>query len=97
MVQYKEKCRRCKKNYVLVTWKQRYVVCYDCQKQSLQGEINDPVMTKCFNISEELYQNNIFLRNIKISYLQFGQLTEKQIEAFKKAVKQMKLARKAGE
>lgn len=90
MVAYKEKCRRCKKNYVLVTWKQRYVICYDCQKQSLQQEILDPAMKKLFNISEELYKNNIFLRNIKLSYLQFGTLTEKQIDAFKKAVKKMK-------
>lgn len=90
MVAYKEKCRRCKKNYVLVTWKQRYVICYDCQKQSLQQEISDPAMKKLFNIPEEMYKNNIFLRNIKLSYLQFGTLTEKQIDAFKKAVKKMK-------
>ncbi len=90
MVQYKEKCRRCRKNYVLVTWKQRYVICYDCQKQSLQQEISDPAMKKLFTIPEELYKENIFLRNIKLSYLQFGTLTEKQIDAFKKAVKKMK-------
>lgn len=89
-VRYKQKCSRCKKNYVIVTSRQSFVVCYNCQKKDLEGEINDPEMKKLFDIAEEYYSKNSFLRNIKISYLRFGKLTEKQVEAFKKTVKKMK-------
>jgi len=47
-------------------------------------------MRKLFDIPESFYQQNSFLRNIKISYLKRGDLTEKQIEAFKKAVQELK-------
>lgn len=89
-IKYKHKCSRCKKNYVTVTSRQRFILCYDCQKTDLHGEIKDPKMKKLFNIPEEYYQENGFLRNIKISYLRFEKLSEKQIETFKKVVKKMK-------
>ena len=90
-IKYKQKCARCKKNYVIVTYRNRFPVCYDCQKKEMQGEIKDPKMKEMFDIPEEFYENNIFLRDIKIKYLQWGgELTEKQIEAFKKTVKRMK-------
>ena len=56
----------------------------------MQGEIKDPKMKKMFDIPEEFYKENSFLRDIKIKYLQWGELTEKQIEAFKKTVEKMK-------
>ena len=87
---YKEQCKRCRKNYVKVTSKQKYPLCYDCQKDELKGKIKDPKMKKLFNIPEEYYKDNIFLRNIKINYLRYDSLTDKQIEAFKKAVKRYK-------
>lgn len=93
-IKYKELCRRCKKNYVAVTSKQRYPICYQCQKAELEGEIKDPKMKRMFNIPEEFYEQNMFLRDIKIKYLQYGELTDKQIEAFKKTVKRMKEAAK---
>ncbi len=89
-IKYKELCRRCKKNYVPVTKKQRFPICYECQKQQLKGKIKDPKMKKMFDIPEEFYEQNMFLRDIKIKYLQFGELSEKQIEAFKKTVQKMK-------
>ncbi|MBW3012670.1 hypothetical protein KY340_00540 [Candidatus Woesearchaeota archaeon] len=89
-VKFKQKCDKCKQNYVLVTSKQKYVQCYDCQKQELSGEIKDPAMKKLFDIPEDFYRRNLFLRNIKISYLKFGSLSEKQIEAFKETVKKIK-------
>lgn len=88
-IKYKKKCIRCQKNYVPATWKDRYVTCYECQKKELEGEIKDPKMKKFFDIPEEYYKENAFLRNIKINYLRYGSLTEKQIEAFKKAVKKI--------
>ena len=54
-------------------------MCYDCQKAEMQGEIKDPEMKKMFDIPEEFYENNAFLRDIKIKYLKWGELTENQI------------------
>lgn len=90
MVLFKQLCNKCKKNYVSVTWKQKWVVCYDCQKDELKHKIKDKDMKKLFDISEEFYKNNSFLRDIKLNYLRFGNLSEKQIEAFKKAVEKLK-------
>ena len=89
-VKFKHKCSRCKKNYVVVTSRTRFPVCYDCQKTELQGTIKNPKMKKLFKIPEEYYKGNAFLRDIKIKYLTYGELSEKQIEAFKKAVKDLK-------
>ncbi len=89
-IRYKHLCYKCKKNYVSVKKKQKYVVCYECQKEELKGKIKDPKMKKLFDIPEEFYEDNIFLRDIKIKYLKFGELTERQIEAFKKTVERLK-------
>ena len=42
-----------------------------------------------FEIPEEFYKKSLFLRDIKIKYIRFGELSEKQIAAFKKVVKEM--------
>lgn len=91
---YKQKCKRCNKNYVVVTWRQRFPICYDCQKREMSGEIKDPKMKRMFKIPEEFYKENAFLRSVKINYLRFGDLSEKQVEAFKETVKKMKEERK---
>mgnify|MGYP001562870803 FL=1 len=75
---------------VVVTAKTRFTVCYDCQKDELQGEIKNPKMKDMFNIPEEFYKDSLFLRNIKINYLKFGKLSDKQIEWFKRVVEDMK-------
>ncbi len=85
-VRYKVKCCKCRKNYVIVTRSTNFPVCYDCEKNELVGEIKDPVMKKMFDIPEELYKTNSFIRNIKINYLKWGKLSEKQIAAFEKAI-----------
>ncbi len=74
---------------VITTSANRFPVCYDCQKAELHGEIMDPAMKALFDIPEELYRKNAFLRDIKINYLKFGNLTDKQIEAFKKTVQRL--------
>ena len=89
-IKFKQKCFICKKNYVTVTKRTKWVVCYDCQKKELQGEIKDPAMKKMFDIPEEFYKENAFLRDIKIKYLKWGELTDNQVNAFKKVVKDMK-------
>ncbi len=66
-----------------------FAVCYECEKSQLEGEVKDPEMKKMFDIPEEFYKQNSFLRNIKINYLRYGKLSEKQIAAFKKTVEKM--------
>jgi len=68
----------------------QFVTCYPCQKAEMSGEIKDFAMKKMFDIPEELYMKNAFLRDIKIKYLRFGSLSDKQIEAFKKVSKELK-------
>ena len=75
---------------VLISGRNNFPLCYDCQKNELEGEIKDPEMKKLFDIPEEFYRQNSFLRSIKSNYLKFGKLTEKQVETFKKAVSDMK-------
>ena len=89
VVKFKKKCIKCNKNYAIVSPKERYVVCYECQKKEMQGEIKDKGMKKMFDIPEQYYKDNSFLRDIKIKYLRYGSLTEKQINAFKKTVERM--------
>ncbi len=87
MTQYKQKCSKCSVNYVLVnSWRERNPVCYECQKKEMEGIIDDPVMAKMFDIPEELYLNSHFLRSIKVNYLKYGGLSDRQIESFQKAV-----------
>ncbi|MFH1174483.1 MAG: hypothetical protein V1725_05075 [archaeon] len=87
--QFQQRCIRCRKNMVLVTARDRFPLCYDCQKPELQGDIKDPAMKALFDIPEELYMKSIFLRDIKRQYLRFGKLSEKQVAAFKKTVDKM--------
>ena len=88
-IAYKKRCPVCKTNYVLVSGKMTRVCCYDCQKKELEGEIKDPEMKKMFDIPEEYYAESAFLRDIKVTYLRFENLSEKQIEAFKKTVQKL--------
>ena len=90
MAKFKIKCARCRKNYVLATSRTRFPVCYECQEKEMKGEIKDPKMKEMFDIPEEFYKENAFLRDIKINYLKFGSLSERQIEAFQNTVKKMK-------
>lgn len=61
----------------------------------MTGEISDPALKKLLDIPEEFYQENSFLRSIKINALRYGSLSEKQLEFFKKSVDKMKKAKEA--
>ena len=87
---FKHRCVKCKKNMILVSSRNKFPICYDCQKGELNQEINDPKMKKLFDIPEEFYKESAFLRSIKINYLRFGKLSEKQIEFFRKTIDDMK-------
>lgn len=90
MAKYKQKCIRCKKNYVIISWKQKYPICYECQKEELHKKIKNKKMQKFFDIPEEFYKQSSFLRSVKLYYLRFNTLSEKQIEVFKETVKKLK-------
>ena len=85
-VRYKQKCFKCRKNWVTVSRGNHFAMCYDCQKDDLNKKVKDPKMKKMFDIPEEFYKTNSFLRSIKLNYFRFDKLTEKQIEAFKKSL-----------
>ena len=46
MAKYKQRCNKCKKNYVMVGGRERFVMCYDCQKRYMEGEIKSAKMKK---------------------------------------------------
>ena len=71
----------------------QFPVCEDCQMQRIKEDITDPKY-KYLNLSEELYRKSQFLRNIKEFYQRHQNLSEKQVEAFKKAVKDIKEGKK---
>jgi|SRR3989338_8121042 len=90
VVKYKQKCSRCKINYVTVTYRNNFPLCYTCQKKDLEGEVKDSKLKKLLDIPEDYYKENAFLRSIKINAIKYQKLTDKQIEAFKKAVERIK-------
>ncbi|MBW3019875.1 hypothetical protein KY334_01145 [Candidatus Woesearchaeota archaeon] len=90
MANYKQLCYRCRRNYVPADWRNKFLTCYDCQKTELEQKVDDPKLKKMFNIPEEFYKKNAFLRSVKINYHKFGGITEKQVEAFKETVKRLK-------
>ena len=87
---YKQKCIVCRKNHALISWKNRVPVCVECKMKEINKPIKSPKFKKLFAIDKALYEKSGFLRNIKSSYLRFGELSEKQIEMFKKVVKDVK-------
>ena len=52
----------------------------------MQGEIKDPEMKKMFDIPLEFYKASSFLCDIKVKYLQYDSLSERQVAAFKNTV-----------
>ena len=91
---YKQRCAMCKDNMVVMYTYNQFPICVDCEMKQIDKPIEDKAMKKLFNISEEFYRENSFLRKIKGSFIRFGSLSEKQIEAFKNTVKDMKNPKK---
>jgi len=87
---YKQKCIVCRKDYAIVTWKDRNPVCVKCKMKEIARPIKDGKFKKLFDIDKTLYEKSGFLRNIKSSYLRFGNLSEKQVEMFKKVAQEIK-------
>ncbi len=52
--------------------------------------VKEASFKKLFDIPLDWYKENSFLRSVRYQYGRFNQLTEKQLEAFKKTVKELK-------
>ncbi len=91
MVAYKQRCSVCKNAWALVTSRrQRFAVCMDCEMKAVAQEVNDKKFAKLFDIPLEWYKENSFLRSIRYQYGRYRSLTQNQVEAFKKTIKEMK-------
>ena len=84
----------CKDNMVIMYSHRQFPICVVCHMKQIDKPIEDPKMKKFFNIPKKLYEQSNFLRNIKQAYLRFGNLSEKQVDAFKKTVKDLKNPKK---
>lgn len=89
MVKYKQKCIICKQKWALVVYRQQ-PICSDCESNLTKKPIEDPEIKKMFDIDPRLYQENSFLKSIRLNYARYGNLTQKQIEVFKKVVDDLK-------
>lgn len=69
--------------------------CVECDMKGIatleaENPITNSKMKKLLDVPTKLYEESSFLRSIKSNYLRFGNLSEKQVEAFKKVVKELK-------
>ncbi|MBU0459867.1 MAG: hypothetical protein KKH52_00560 [Nanoarchaeota archaeon] len=87
---FKQRCALCKENMVVMYSYKQFPICVKCHMKKIDQPIKGAKFKKLFDIPQKFYEENYFLRNIKEAYIRFDNLTEKQIEAFKKTVKEMK-------
>lgn len=62
--------------------------------KEIQHPLEDDTLKKLFDIPMAWYEKNPFLRSVRYQYGRFGRLTDKQLEAFKKTLKDMKTQEK---
>jgi len=86
---FKQKCALCKTEWVVMFSRRQFPICVKCHMKKISDKIEDKKF-EFLNIPNSLYEQSSFLRNIKESYQRFKNLTDKQIEAFKKTVKDLK-------
>ncbi len=93
-LQFKHKCKVCRDKWVLVAGRE-YPVCVDCHmKQALSSPVKEEKYN-FLNIDEEIYRQSRFLREIRRSYSNYKELTEKQISAFNETVKKVEAGEEA--
>jgi hypothetical protein len=57
--------------------------------KQINQPIEDETFRKLFDVDQKLYEQSSFLRSIKSNYLRFKNLSDKQIEMFKKVAEEM--------
>ena len=86
---FKQKCALCKTEWVIMFSHRQFPICVKCHMKKISEKVEDKTFD-FLNIPNSLYEQSSFLRNIKESYQRFKNLTDKQIEAFKKTVQDLK-------
>lgn len=89
MAKYKQLCILCRKNHIIIEHYKQKPICPGCEMKNWE-EIKKGKYKKIFDISKEFYVKSYFLRDVRGYYEKFGKLSEKQIEAFKRTVEEMK-------
>ena len=87
---YKQLCAICRKNHVLISSYNQFPICTSCSMRQIDKPIEDEKFKKLFGIDNKLYEESSFLRSIKSNYLRFGNLSDRQIEMFKKVAGELK-------
>ncbi len=89
MAEYKQQCMVCKKAKVLMRSRKQKPICVACRMGDAKDTpITDPAMQELFAIDERLYERNSFLADIKAKYMRFGNLSERQIEVFRRVAQE---------
>ncbi len=81
---YNQRCIVCKKNVVLMQHRRQRPVCLPCEMKDLFEPVENKKMQKLFDIPKNLYEESYFLRDVRRKYNMFGNLSEKQVEVFKR-------------
>ena len=89
MARYKQLCTLCRKNHVVIERYKQRPICAECEMKDWK-EIKSGKYKKILDTPKEIYVKNYFLRNVRGYYETFGKLSEKQVDAFKKAVEKLK-------
>ena len=87
---YKQLCAICRKNHVLISSRSQFPICTACSMREINKPIEDEKFRKMFDIDNKLYEESSFLRSIKSNYLRFGNLSDRQVEMFKKVAGELK-------
>ena len=86
---FKQKCKICKKEWVVVN-RREFPICIPCHIRQIFSEEVKEKAYKFLDLPKSTYEKSRFLRSIRQNYLIYGSLTKKQIDAFKKTVKDVK-------
>jgi len=86
---FKQKCKICKKDWVVVN-RREFPICVACHMKQIFSEEVTKKKYDFLNVTKKTYEKSRFLRSIRQNYLMYQKLTKKQIDAFKKTVEDLK-------
>jgi len=86
---FKQKCKICHQEWVVINYRE-FPICISCHMRQIMSEKVTAKKYLFLNIDKKLYEKSRFLRNIRQAYLMYHELTKKQIDAFKKTIKDLK-------
>ena len=93
---FKQKCKMCKEEWVVIN-RREFPICIPCHMRQIMSEEVTAKKYQFLNVTKATYEKSRFLRNIRQAYLMYKELSKKQIDAFKKVVKDLKNPKKQAE